>query len=176
MWESIAALHLKKKKNRNPLCFEIRKHLTNICFPNVLLPPALKCPSGSHYNVCSSACPQPSCQDPVGNGGPCNQPCVEGCICDPGLILSGDKCVPLSECGCTDGDKKYRPVSVFRWNVQGSTPNPNLFFFSRKYVWTYIEFLYIYFICAICGSPCVYVCVGGRHLVHWEGLLAALQV
>ncbi|XP_045921251.1 zonadhesin, like [Micropterus dolomieu] len=70
----------------------------------------LKCPTGSHYNSCSTACPQPSCQDPTGPGGSCNQPCVEGCFCNPGLVLSGDKCVPLSECGCTDGDGKYRPV------------------------------------------------------------------
>ncbi|XP_067436173.1 zonadhesin, like isoform X2 [Thunnus thynnus] len=70
----------------------------------------LKCPPGSHYTPCGPACPQPSCQDPAGSGGSCNQPCVEGCICNPGLILSGDKCVPLSECGCTDEDGKYRPV------------------------------------------------------------------
>nr|XP_043877413.1 IgGFc-binding protein-like isoform X6 [Solea senegalensis] len=70
----------------------------------------IKCPSGSQYNPCTSACPQPSCQDPAGSGGSCNQPCVEGCVCNPGLILSGDKCVPLSECGCTDEDGNYRPT------------------------------------------------------------------
>ncbi|XP_033465892.2 zonadhesin, like isoform X3 [Epinephelus lanceolatus] len=70
----------------------------------------LKCPPGSHYNPCGPACSQPSCQDPAGPGGSCNQPCVEGCVCNPGLILSGDKCVPLSECGCTDEDGHYRPV------------------------------------------------------------------
>ncbi|KAM4714652.1 zonadhesin, like [Anableps anableps] len=70
----------------------------------------LKCPSGSHYELCASACPQPSCQDPAGPGGSCNHPCVEGCVCNEGLVLSGDKCVPLSECGCTDEDGKYRPV------------------------------------------------------------------
>ncbi|XP_067380543.1 zonadhesin, like isoform X2 [Channa argus] len=70
----------------------------------------LKCPSGSQYTHCGPACPQPSCQDPAGPGGSCNQPCVEGCVCKPGLVLSGDKCVPLSECGCTDGDGNYRPM------------------------------------------------------------------
>ncbi|KAL7374402.1 hypothetical protein ABVT39_000053 [Epinephelus coioides] len=70
----------------------------------------LKCPPGSHYNPCGPACSQPSCQDPAGPGGSCNQPCVEGCVCNPGLILSGDKCVPLSECGCTDEDGQYRPT------------------------------------------------------------------
>ncbi|XP_028419520.1 zonadhesin, like [Perca flavescens] len=70
----------------------------------------LKCPPGSQYNPCGPACSQPSCQDPVSPGGSCNQPCVEGCVCNPGLVLSGDKCVPLSECGCTDRDGHYRPV------------------------------------------------------------------
>ncbi|XP_051285542.1 zonadhesin, like isoform X2 [Dicentrarchus labrax] len=70
----------------------------------------LKCPPGSHYNPCGPACLQPTCQDPAGSGGSCNQPCVEGCVCNPGLVLSGDKCVPLTDCGCTDEDGKYRPV------------------------------------------------------------------
>ncbi|KAJ0055940.1 hypothetical protein NL108_016698 [Boleophthalmus pectinirostris] len=70
----------------------------------------LKCPSGSEYSHCTSACAQPSCQDPAGTGGPCHLPCVEGCVCAPGLVLSGSKCVPLTECGCTDDDGKYRPV------------------------------------------------------------------
>lgn len=81
-------------------------------FLNVfLLPAALKCPQGSHYSPCGPACPQPSCQDPAGPGGSCNLPCVEGCFCNKGLILSGDKCVPFNECGCTDEDGQYRPVS-----------------------------------------------------------------
>ncbi|KAM8900426.1 zonadhesin, like isoform 2-T2 [Spinachia spinachia] len=72
---------------------------------------SLKCPAGSHYNYCSPACAQPSCQHPATPGGSCNLSCVEGCVCNPGLILSGDKCVPLSECGCTDdADGLYRPV------------------------------------------------------------------
>uniref|UniRef100_A0A3B4A1C7 TIL domain-containing protein n=1 Tax=Periophthalmus magnuspinnatus TaxID=409849 RepID=A0A3B4A1C7_9GOBI len=56
------------------------------------------CPPGSDYSHCTSACAQPSCQEPAGPGGPCHLPCVEGCVCAPGLVLSGDKCVPLSEC------------------------------------------------------------------------------
>ncbi|KAI4900182.1 hypothetical protein NFI96_023906, partial [Prochilodus magdalenae] len=68
----------------------------------------LKCPVHSHYEYCGTACP-PSCQDP-GSAGTCTEPCVEGCVCDEGRILSGDKCVPFSECGCTDKDSNYRPV------------------------------------------------------------------
>ncbi|XP_028330841.1 zonadhesin-like isoform X5 [Gouania willdenowi] len=70
----------------------------------------LKCPPGSSYTPCGPACAQPSCQNPAGSGGSCNHPCVEGCVCNPGFILSGDKCVPLNECGCRDEDGHYRPV------------------------------------------------------------------
>uniref|UniRef100_A0A3Q3LWL0 Zonadhesin, like n=1 Tax=Labrus bergylta TaxID=56723 RepID=A0A3Q3LWL0_9LABR len=70
----------------------------------------LKCPPGSSYTPCGPACSQPSCQNLAGSGGSCNQPCVEGCVCNPGLVLSGDKCVPPSECGCTDEGGKYRPL------------------------------------------------------------------
>ncbi|XP_076013062.1 zonadhesin, like [Genypterus blacodes] len=68
----------------------------------------LKCPSGSEYDHCGSACSQPSCQDPSGHSGPCAEPCVEGCVCKEGLVFSGDKCVPPSECGCTLEDGTYR--------------------------------------------------------------------
>ncbi|XP_060951875.1 zonadhesin, like [Limanda limanda] len=70
----------------------------------------LKCPPNSQYTPCGPACPQPSCQDPAGPGVFCNQPCVEGCICNKDFVLSGDKCVPLSDCGCTDEDGQYRPT------------------------------------------------------------------
>ncbi|XDV18482.1 hypothetical protein PO909_024166, partial [Leuciscus waleckii] len=68
----------------------------------------IKCQVGSHYEPCGSACPA-SCQDP-GSEGTCTEPCVEGCVCDPGFVLSGDQCVPFKECGCTDKDNNYRPV------------------------------------------------------------------
>ncbi|MFT7810023.1 zonadhesin-like [Arapaima gigas] len=68
----------------------------------------LKCPAGSSYTACGTACP-PSCQN-LDSAATCDQPCVEGCVCDSGLVLSGDKCVPLSQCGCTDRNNNYRPV------------------------------------------------------------------
>lgn len=118
------------------------------------LPPALKCPPGSHYTSCGPACSQPSCQNPAGHGGSCDLPCVEGCICDTGLILSGDKCVPISQCGCTDGDGKYRPVGV-QWEI---------FLFARK--------------CVLCKGALNFfgICLGWRHLVHKGWLLRAMQV
>lgn len=30
----------------------------------------------------------------------CSKPCVEGCACNSGFLLSGDTCVPEANCGC----------------------------------------------------------------------------
>lgn len=115
--ESINWIFTFEEKNYQYVFHIDESHI--IVHPNVLLPLALKCPPNNHYNPCSSACPQPSCQNPAGSSGSCQQPCVEGCVCNPGLVLSGDKCVPVSECGCTDEDGKYQPVSVLRRNAGG---------------------------------------------------------
>ncbi|KAJ8338240.1 hypothetical protein SKAU_G00372060 [Synaphobranchus kaupii] len=77
----------------------------------------LKCPVGSHYSHCGPACPA-SCRDP-GSANSCAKPCVEACVCDPGLVLSGDKCVPFSQCGCTDKHHNYRPVGDSWFPVAG---------------------------------------------------------
>lgn len=37
-------------------------------------------------------------------------PCVEGCECQSGHILSGTTCVPLRQCGCSDQDGSYHLV------------------------------------------------------------------
>ncbi|XP_078686191.1 IgGFc-binding protein-like isoform X4 [Branchiostoma floridae x Branchiostoma belcheri] len=58
----------------------------------------LPCPPNSHYNPCASPCP-PTCQDP---NPICIQVCVECCECNDGYIMSGQHCVPIEECGCTD--------------------------------------------------------------------------
>ncbi|CAL8241748.1 unnamed protein product [Merluccius merluccius] len=71
----------------------------------------LKCLPGSHYDPCGPACSQPSCQDPIASNASCGRPCVEGCVCNTGLVLSGDKCVPPSQCGCTDNEGNYKPVN-----------------------------------------------------------------
>ncbi|XP_061110253.1 IgGFc-binding protein-like [Conger conger] len=70
-----------------------------------------KCQSNSHYEVCSTGCPT-TCQSlspPLG----CDSLCQEGCTCDEGFILSGDRCVPFSQCGCAYGDRYYRIGDVF---------------------------------------------------------------
>ncbi|XP_034292514.2 zonadhesin [Pantherophis guttatus] len=69
----------------------------------------LNCPPGSSYSPCGTACPA-TCLDPEPQNGCPALPCVEGCVCDQGSVLSGDQCVPLSQCGCTDGDGNYHVV------------------------------------------------------------------
>ncbi|XP_060137932.1 zonadhesin [Zootoca vivipara] len=68
----------------------------------------LNCPPGSNYTSCGPACPA-TCIEPTSRDS-CNLPCVEGCTCNEGFVLSGDQCVPHSQCGCTDPDGQYHPV------------------------------------------------------------------
>uniref|UniRef100_A0A3Q3IRA4 TIL domain-containing protein n=1 Tax=Monopterus albus TaxID=43700 RepID=A0A3Q3IRA4_MONAL len=63
-------------------------------------PAALACPPNSSYSLCMSSCPE-TCQGVVGLPG-CENVCVEGCECNPGFILSNEKCVALKDCGCVD--------------------------------------------------------------------------
>ncbi|XP_054553156.1 IgGFc-binding protein [Talpa occidentalis] len=59
----------------------------------------LSCPANSRYEHCSPACPI-SC-NPTGAPSNCSErPCVEGCVCLPGFVASGDACVAPSSCGC----------------------------------------------------------------------------
>ncbi|KAM9852132.1 IgGFc-binding protein [Aulostomus maculatus] len=72
---------------------------------------AVKCPVHSHFEVCATACPA-TCHSlaPPKN---CHAGCKEGCSCDEGYILSGDHCVPFSQCGCVYEDRYYRVGQVF---------------------------------------------------------------
>ena len=45
---------------------------------------------------CPATCTNPTADDPA----VCVEPREIGCACDEGYVLSGDKCVPMSECGC----------------------------------------------------------------------------
>ncbi|XP_004399188.1 PREDICTED: zonadhesin [Odobenus rosmarus divergens] len=63
----------------------------------------LECPAHSSYSTCLPSCP-PSCLDLTGR---CSGPkvpstCKEGCLCQPGYMLSGQQCVHRAQCGCTD--------------------------------------------------------------------------
>ncbi|KAM4652646.1 IgGFc-binding protein-like [Discoglossus pictus] len=69
------------------------------------------CPINTHYELCGNSCPV-TCHglsSPVG----CDSPCKEACYCDNGFILSGDKCVPVAQCGCVYQDRYYKKNEVF---------------------------------------------------------------
>ncbi|NWR81076.1 FCGBP protein, partial [Centropus unirufus] len=56
------------------------------------------CPAGSHYELNGTSCPA-TCGPPTPQD-LCDLPRLEGCFCDQGLLLSGDRCVPPHACGC----------------------------------------------------------------------------
>ncbi|XP_026558168.1 IgGFc-binding protein-like [Pseudonaja textilis] len=71
----------------------------------------LACPPNSHYELCSRSCPQ-TCNS-LYSSLPCSTYCTEGCVCDEGFVLSGDRCVPLRQCGCTYQDRYYMSGQTF---------------------------------------------------------------
>lgn len=70
----------------------------------------MSCPANSNYSSCMSACPA-SCND-LTSPSECESPCVEGCECLPGYVLSGSDCVPYKQCGCTYLNKYYEVQSL----------------------------------------------------------------
>ncbi|XP_060756598.1 IgGFc-binding protein-like [Neoarius graeffei] len=75
----------------------------------------LQCPVNSHYEPCGTACPA-SCADQDAPS-KCEKPCLEGCQCNKGFVLSGDQCVALAQCGCTYKNRYYIPGVTF-WGDQ----------------------------------------------------------
>ncbi|KFV85021.1 Zonadhesin, partial [Struthio camelus australis] len=69
------------------------------------------CPPNSHYNPCTSACPA-TCLDPLASRN-CSGPCVEGCECNSGFVISGGQCVSMSNCGCLQNEKYYEKGETF---------------------------------------------------------------
>lgn len=74
-----------------------------LCFAEI------PCGDHSHYNVCATSCPA-TCSNPLAPWN-CTKPCVEGCECDEGFVLSGAQCVPREDCGCVHGDQYYEVCS-----------------------------------------------------------------
>ncbi|KAB0398213.1 hypothetical protein E2I00_014911 [Balaenoptera physalus] len=74
-------------------------------------PPALDCSAYSVYTTCVPSCP-PSCWDPEGQckGSRVPSTCEEGCVCEPGYVLSGPQCVPRSQCSCRDAQGNSLPA------------------------------------------------------------------
>ncbi|KAF1421139.1 Zonadhesin, partial [Spheniscus humboldti] len=71
----------------------------------------LACPPNSHYNPCTNACPA-TCIDPLASKN-CSRPCVEGCECNNGFVISGEQCVSMSNCGCLQNGKYYEKGEAF---------------------------------------------------------------
>lgn len=72
--------------------------------------PALKCPPNSHFESCAPVC-QPSCNPFPPNQ--CTGPCSEGCVCDPGYILSAGQCVKEDTCGCNHNGHYYQVRKLY---------------------------------------------------------------
>ncbi|XP_038317769.1 IgGFc-binding protein-like isoform X5 [Canis lupus familiaris] len=66
------------------------------------------CPAHSHYALCAPGCsatcaglkPPPGCDSGL---------CREGCVCDPGFVLSGAICVAPAQCGCLSAGRYLEP-------------------------------------------------------------------
>ncbi|ETE64589.1 IgGFc-binding protein, partial [Ophiophagus hannah] len=69
------------------------------------------CPPNSHYEVCASHCPV-TCHS-LFNPVLCTANCREGCECNQGFVLSGDQCVPISQCGCVHQGLYYKAGESF---------------------------------------------------------------
>ncbi|XP_043926711.1 IgGFc-binding protein-like [Protopterus annectens] len=79
----------------------------------------ISCPAGSHYENCATGCPA-TCAN-TSPPSSCNASPAEGCICDDGYILSGNKCVQQSDCGCVDGDNNYYTVGESWYSYDNCT-------------------------------------------------------
>ncbi|KAH0631331.1 hypothetical protein JD844_005619 [Phrynosoma platyrhinos] len=79
---------------------------TSLCRPD--------CPENSHYKVCASSCPV-TCHS-LFNPVLCTTKCHEGCECNEGFVLSGNQCVPISQCGCVHQGFYYKAGESFYLN------------------------------------------------------------
>ncbi|NWU48477.1 FCGBP protein, partial [Dromas ardeola] len=71
------------------------------------------CPPNQHYELCGPTCPA-TCRGQEA-AEECEEAkfCAEGCFCDQGFLLSGDRCVPLSQCGCWHQERYYQAGEEF---------------------------------------------------------------
>ncbi|KAJ8289739.1 hypothetical protein GJAV_G00004730 [Gymnothorax javanicus] len=67
----------------------------------------MDCPVNSHYESCGTACPA-SCSN-LETLEACPEICMEGCQCNKNFVLSGEKCVPKSTCGCFHDGQYFEP-------------------------------------------------------------------
>uniref|UniRef100_A0A8C9FLA5 VWFD domain-containing protein n=1 Tax=Pavo cristatus TaxID=9049 RepID=A0A8C9FLA5_PAVCR len=71
------------------------------------------CREYPYYDPCMTGCPA-TCVDRQAPQN-CSKPCMEGCACASGFLLSGDTCVPEARCGC-----------LFEGNYYSVSENPAL--------------------------------------------------
>ncbi|NXK15338.1 FCGBP protein, partial [Herpetotheres cachinnans] len=72
---------------------------------------SISCPANSHYEVCSQSCSQ-TCSS-IYTPMKCSEQCREGCVCNEEFGLSGDECVPISQCGCLHQNFYYKVGETF---------------------------------------------------------------
>ena len=70
-----------------------------------------QCGENMHFEYSMSGCPATCVNPTADNADVCSEPQQSGCTCDEGYVLSGQKCVPKSQCGCFK-DNAYYSVSV----------------------------------------------------------------
>ena len=67
----------------------------------------MECPENMVFTPCMSEC-QPNCVDPEGSLCTGDEPCMEGCICEDGLVYDGESCIKPEECGCYQDGLLYQ--------------------------------------------------------------------
>ncbi|KAH0631338.1 hypothetical protein JD844_005627 [Phrynosoma platyrhinos] len=73
---------------------------------------SISCASNSHYELCAHSCAQSTCGS-ISIPLPCQSKCQEGCVCNEDFVLSGDQCIPMSQCGCLYQDHYYLAGETF---------------------------------------------------------------
>ncbi|KAJ8042856.1 IgGFc-binding protein [Holothuria leucospilota] len=69
----------------------------------------LYCGEGKTFTYRGSACP-PTCTNPDGTVEDCPFPFLETCQCEEGMVLDGERCVNVTECGCQMEDGRYLSI------------------------------------------------------------------
>ncbi|XP_013401500.1 uncharacterized protein LOC106167302, partial [Lingula anatina] len=80
---------------------------------------SLSCGPNEVYSTSTTSCPA-TCHSPNA-AGDCTSLPTEGCACEDGYIRSGYRCVPESECGCTDSFGNYHELNEYWMSEDCST-------------------------------------------------------
>ncbi|XP_053908647.1 IgGFc-binding protein-like [Cuculus canorus] len=108
------------KGHQETVCAVIAAYVTECQSRGVHLSPwrtsafcPLLCPPNQHYDLCGPSCP-PTCAGQARED-LCDRStsCSEGCFCDVGFLRSGDRCVPLAQCGCLHEGRYYQKDQEF---------------------------------------------------------------